>query len=38
MFGAIEALPGGHDELDRNIQTALRIWLLDAATRVSQRC
>ena len=35
---AIETLPGGHDELDRNIQTALRIWLLDAATRVSQRC
>ena len=38
IFGVIEKLPGGHDELDRNIQTALRIWLLDAATRVSQRC
>ena len=37
IFGAIETLPGGFDELDENIQMALRQWLANAAEGVRAR-
>lgn len=37
IFAAIEQLPGQYDEMDRNLQNALRIWLADAAESVLDR-
>ena len=38
IFNAIEHdLPNGHDELDENLQTALRRWLAEAAEGVIER-